>query len=150
MVKIPTGKTEIRVVKPHGDLSVSDKCYVDGYASSGDGRPYAVVVRIRDGYMDFLHLYQITAHTPDHKKKPSQKFIKPTLQEVAAYIDEKGYSFSAEQWMAHYEANGWRVGPNPMKDWKAACRTWGKNKSFNRNAPESKEHTSADWLTTGE
>lgn len=30
-------------------------------------------------------------------------------------------------WFDHYEANGWKVGKNPMKDWKASVRTWIKN-----------------------
>jgi hypothetical protein len=25
---------------------------------------------------------------------------------------------------AHYTANGWKVGKNPMKNWKAAVVTW--------------------------
>ena len=51
----------------------------------------------------------------------------PTVEEVQEYIKEKGYHFSAESFVAHYESNGWRVGKNPMKNWKAACRTWESN-----------------------
>ena len=41
------------------------------------------------------------------------------------YITECGaVGFTAEQWINHYEANGWKVGKNAMKDWKAAVRTW--------------------------
>lgn len=40
------------------------------------------------------------------------------------YIREKGYTFSAEVFIAHYESNGWLVGRNPMKNWRAACVTW--------------------------
>lgn len=52
------------------------------------------------------------------------RFHKPTLDEVREYIKQKGYSFSAEQFYAYYESNGWKVGRNPMKDWKMACVTW--------------------------
>lgn len=56
-------------------------------------------------------------------------FQKPTIEEVNAYIIEKGYHFDAERFHAYYESNGWMVGRNKMKDWKAACRTWeGKRK----------------------
>lgn len=51
----------------------------------------------------------------------------PTVDEVKDYIVEKGYHFSAEDFVAYYESNGWRVGKNPMKNWKAACRTWESN-----------------------
>lgn len=51
----------------------------------------------------------------------------PTVEEVQAYITEKGYHFSAEDFVAFYESNGWKVGKNPMKSWQAACRTWESN-----------------------
>ena len=51
----------------------------------------------------------------------------PDVAEVKAYIIEKGYHFSAESFVAHYESNGWKVGKNPMKSWKAACVTWESN-----------------------
>lgn len=52
------------------------------------------------------------------------RFTPPSLDEVRTYIAAMGYSFSPEKWHAHYQANGWRVGKNPMVDWQAACRTW--------------------------
>ena len=54
-------------------------------------------------------------------------FVPPTVDEVQAYITEKGYHFSAEEFVAFYESNGWKVGKNPMKSWKAACVTWESN-----------------------
>jgi len=48
----------------------------------------------------------------------------PTIQQVQEYCRERGNSVNPSKWMAHYESNGWRVGRNPMKDWKAAIRTW--------------------------
>ena len=52
---------------------------------------------------------------------------RPTVEEVAEYIKEKGYHFNAEDFVAYYESNGWKVGKNPMKSWQAACRTWESN-----------------------
>ena len=57
----------------------------------------------------------------------------PTVEEVRAYCAEKGLEIDAELFVAHYTANGWHVGKNPMKDWRAACRTWVRN-SFDRPA----------------
>lgn len=50
--------------------------------------------------------------------------VRPTLDQVTAYCAERGAGVNAEKWLAHYESNGWKVGKNPMKDWKAAVRTW--------------------------
>lgn len=52
---------------------------------------------------------------------------RPTLEDVRAYCTERGNKVDPERWFNYYEANGWRVGKNPMKDWKAAVRTWERN-----------------------
>jgi hypothetical protein len=57
-------------------------------------------------------------------KKPS--FQKPTPEEVAAYCKERGRGVDPFKWHNYYAANGWHVGRNPMKDWRAAVRTWEK------------------------
>lgn len=51
-------------------------------------------------------------------------FKKPTLDEVKAYIAEKGYHVNAERWYAFYESKDFMIGKNKMADWKAAIRTW--------------------------
>ena len=48
----------------------------------------------------------------------------PTLEEVKAYCSERGNKVDPERWFDYYTSNGWKVGKNPMKDWKAAVRTW--------------------------
>ena len=65
--------------------------------------------------------------------KKEKRFIKPTIQEIQAHILEKGYTFDAEAFYAFYESNGWKVGKNPMKNWKMACTTWAKNRKNNNN-----------------
>ena len=57
----------------------------------------------------------------------AQKFKKPTLEELKAYIAENSYTFSAEAFMDYYESNGWKVGRTPMKSWQATCRTWQRH-----------------------
>lgn len=53
------------------------------------------------------------------------RFVKPTIQEVAAYAASLQYrNFNAERFYAYYESNGWRVGKNPMKSWKGAVVNW--------------------------
>ncbi len=67
--------------------------------------------------------------TKPYQAKPSQKgrgarMARPTLQEVAAEIEAKGYRVDAEAFMAFYDSNGWKVGKNPMRSWKSALVTW--------------------------
>ncbi len=53
--------------------------------------------------------------------------VRPSLEEVRAYCKERGNRVDADAFCNYYTANGWRVGKNPMKDWKAAVRTWENN-----------------------
>ena len=55
------------------------------------------------------------------------KFSPPTQEEVKAYCKERGNSVDAQRFVDYYTANGWKVGKNPMKDWKAAVRTWERS-----------------------
>ena len=61
-------------------------------------------------------------------KKGSSRFQKPTIEEIREYCLEKGYNVDAEQFFDFYESKGWLVGKSPMKDWKAAVRTWEHRK----------------------
>lgn len=62
------------------------------------------------------------------KKDGARVFNHPTIEEVVAYCaDRKALGkriVNAEKWFDHYTSNGWRVGRTPMKDWRAAVRTW--------------------------
>jgi len=58
------------------------------------------------------------------KKVNNSAFIKPTLDQVTEYCRERGNNVNPAKWLNHYESNGWMVGRNKMKDWKAAVRTW--------------------------
>ena len=59
-------------------------------------------------------------------KKPRSTFTPPTLEEVQAYCRERGNHVDAERFIDYYTSNGWKVGKNSMKDWKAAVRNWEK------------------------
>jgi hypothetical protein len=61
------------------------------------------------------------------KKGSKEKFIKPTVEEIRAYCRERNNIVDAERFYDYYESNGWKVGKNTMKDWKAAVRTWERN-----------------------
>ena len=55
-------------------------------------------------------------------------FVIPTVADVEAYCDEKGiFGFDAQKFVDYYTSNGWMVGRNRMKDWRAAVRTWLRN-----------------------
>lgn len=60
--------------------------------------------------------------------KPAQKrFIPPTVEQVKEYCQERGNTVDPQRFVDHYTSNGWMVGKNKMKDWKASVRTWERN-----------------------
>lgn len=59
------------------------------------------------------------------KNNGGWRFTPPTREEVAEYAREKGYtSFPVDRFIAYYESNGWMVGRNKMKSWKASMTNW--------------------------
>ena len=69
-------------------------------------------------------------------------FVAPSLQEVKNYISEKGYTVDAQRFIDFYEAKGWMIGKNKMKDWRAAVRTWM------RRPDEPQKQTTYEMRTT--
>lgn len=54
-------------------------------------------------------------------------FTTPNVDEVRAYCSERHNNIDPQHFCDFYQARGWMIGKNKMKDWKAAVRTWEKN-----------------------
>lgn len=68
-----------------------------------------------------------------------KRFQPPSVSEVADYCRERGNTINAEQFVDFYEARGWKLGRQTMRDWKAAVRTWERREQPNTPAePEMK------------
>lgn len=80
-------------------------------------------------------------------KKTAQRFSRPSLDEVRDYIASQSYSVDAEAFIDFYEAKGWRVGSNPMKDWRAAVRTWERRNRNEGKATTKKQDGSTPTYT---
>ena len=76
---------------------------------------------------------------PPNGVKENARAHHPTVEEVAAYCRERGNRVDAERFVDFYASKGWKVGNQPMKDWKACVRTWerreDKPKQTSRFAP---------------
>ncbi len=71
-------------------------------------------------------------HKPITNSKKNRRFTPPTFVDVHTYCHERDNNVTPQHFLDHYTANGWKVGKNPMKDWKAAVRTWEKNNAETR------------------
>lgn len=82
----------------------------------------------------------------NRERKTAKRFTPPTVEEVKAYCEERNNGIDAERFVDFYASKGWRVGKEPMKDWKASVRTWEK-----RNREEGGKKVGANGVKlTGE
>lgn len=84
--------------------------------------------------------YRLVEESIDKNSKGESKkrFAPPSVDDVSAYITEKGYDIDAEAFVDFYASKGWKVGNSPMKDWKAAVRTWVNRRKEETPAPKPK------------
>lgn len=83
----------------------------------------------------------------------SGQFSKPTLEDINDYCKEKGYTtIDTSYFYNYYEANGWKVGKNNMKSWKATLNMWNsrikknaENKNKQINNYNQREYTETDF-----
>ena len=61
--------------------------------------------------------------------KGAKRFSPPSFDDVKSYCQERKNGVDPQAFVDWYASNGWKVGKNPMKDWKAAVRTWEKRDS---------------------
>ena len=101
-----------------------------------------------------------SAIEPQPEEKPAQEiqpekqkrknFVKPTVEEIAAYCKEKNYNVNAQQFYNYYESNGWKIGRNSMKSWQAAVQNWNiRDKANNKAAGTMWANNSTDADTAG-
>lgn len=67
--------------------------------------------------------------TPLPGERKAKRFAPPSLAEVAAYCRERKNEVDPDMFVDFYSSKGWKVGKDPMKDWKAAIRTWERRGS---------------------
>ena len=80
----------------------------------------------------------------DKPHSPKRKtFTKPTIDEIQDYCIERNNQVNVEQFFDYYESNGWKVGKNSMKDWKAAVRTWERSEY---RKPTQKKNSKQDAI----
>ena len=79
-------------------------------------------------------------------KKERVVFTPPALDEVSAYCAERDNGINPQAFIDFYESKGWMIGPNHMKDWKAAVRTWESHE----RRPQSGQRTGNNQQPTGE
>ena len=118
-------------------------------SSGGDRNFFPVVQELSSGNNKIDNIYdnKIDNKTIKEKKEIKEKkkdlpetkervFKKPSVEEISSYCQERNNNINPEQFYDYYEANGWKINRNPMKDWKATVRNWERNE-FNRKSADN-------------
>lgn len=93
-----------------------------------------VVVAVKDSIVkDSIGKVSIVEEECEQVATLSKKFTKPTIEEIKTYCAERGNTIEAEQFYNFYDSKGWKVGNQPMKNWRAAVVTWEKRQTNNSN-----------------
>ena len=71
--------------------------------------------------------------------KKRTAFVPPSIDEVREYADSSGYAINAESFVSYYEAVGWMVGKNKMKNWQAAVRSWASREKQQNPQPQQRK-----------
>ena len=71
-------------------------------------------------------------------KRESSRFQTPSIEEIRQYCISRNNSVDPEQFFNFYESKGWTIGKSPMKDWRAAVRTWEKRE---KEVPQRKRES---------
>ena len=79
------------------------------------------------------------ADTEEDKRAPAARFVKPAAQEVTEYAKSKDIDLDGNIFCDYYESNGWKVGRNAMKSWKAAVTGTWKNGTGNKQQPATRK-----------
>lgn len=72
---------------------------------------------------------QIRIDKNNKENKIKERFVKPSIDEIRAYCEERNNGIDAGNFFDFYESKGWKVGSTPMKDWKACVRTWERSRT---------------------
>lgn len=96
------------------------------------------------------------SQTNPNQSKPNQsnrgegrakaaRFTPPTVEQVAAYVEERGYGIDPARFCDYYAANGWKAGRSPMRDWQAAVRNWERGDEEKRKEAGHEDPVFGDW-----
>ena len=80
-----------------------------------------------DTYIDTSIDTNNTNNYRENRNDSKKRFAVPTVEEVDAYCRERGNNVDAQRFVDFYASKGWRIGKEPMRDWRACVRTWERN-----------------------
>lgn len=117
--------TQIMYMVMAGQADRMEEAYQEAARRRSEAGRKAGIASSRQRSSTFVNEGQPTnTNTKTITKTNTIRFVRPTLEEVTAYCEERKNNVDAAKFIDFYESKGWKVGDQPMKDWKACVRTW--------------------------
>lgn len=110
-----TGEYDLQPLIEYGFI----KCYQDDSKMIASSNQNAIPETERETEIEREKETEKIAHSNNKKR-----FTKPTIQELEEYSKSISFNLDCQSFIDFYESKGWMVGKSPMKDWRAAIRTW--------------------------
>lgn len=141
----PTKCTEERnqiMIEENGAYALISERYTNGIPNDG-------IPRLEEISQDKVSLgkERIEELAPPSVAVSNSRFVRPTIDEITAYCSERKNNVDPQAFFDFYESKGWRVGNQPMKDWKASVRTWERRSTQNKpqgNKPSGDKYKRED------
>lgn len=141
----PTKYTEERnqiTIEENGAYALISERYTNGIPNDG-------IPRLEEISQDKVSLgkERIEELAPPSVAVSNSRFVRPTIDEITAYCSERKNNVDPQAFFDFYESKGWRVGNQPMKDWKASVRTWERRSTQNKpqgNKPSGDKYKRED------
>ena len=141
----PTKYTEERnqiMIEENGAYALISERYTNGIPNDG-------IPRLEEISQDKVSLgkERIEELAPPSVAVSNSRFVRPTIDEITAYCSERKNNVDPQAFFDFYESKGWRVGNQPMKDWKASVRTWERRSTQNKpqgNKPSGDKYKRED------
>lgn len=118
--------------------TVTTRITVCNYASYQDERNGNETQTKRKRNASETQTKSIEEEQKEQEQQKENKFKKPSIEEIALFMEEKGMNNVAERFYNFYEAKGWMIGKNQIKNWKACVNTWKDNNLKTQSTIESK------------
>ena len=128
--------------KCHSEDGKNGKCYFSHNEEKTEMAKMAIEEEDKEEEEEEEEVEEVP--TVPKKREARKRFSPPSAAEVREYCRERENAVDAESFVDFYAAKGWKVGNAPMKDWKAAVRTWEKRES--RAAPRRGAFDANDYL----
>lgn len=104
--------------------------FVDRYQQNDDGG----INKCLEGYQQIVKENNTSINNTSINNI-CKRFKKPTLDEIETYIQDNSLNVNAQSFFDYYESNGWKVGHNGMKDYKATLRRWSRTNGSKDEKP---------------